>query len=88
MPLDMKWQQLLLPTALLFFCLWTALLARFKGYSATCWLLGGGVVGVAVLCLLPAPGPAEPEKRTKGNRLGLFLSAASLSAACLWWVAR
>ena len=57
-----------------FFCLWTALLARLKGYSATCWFLGGGVLGVLLLCRLPLAGPGERAQKARGNRLGLILS--------------
>ena len=43
--LNMKSLQILSLAALVFFCLWTALLARLKGCSATCWFLGGGILG-------------------------------------------
>ena len=69
--------------ALFFFCLWSALLARFKGYSAGCWLLSGGLLGVIVLFRLPLAGPLEQRTQLRGNRLGLGLSLASLLAACL-----
>ena len=64
---------------LVFFCLWTASLARLKGYSAACWFLAGGAVGVVVLCFLPAVSFGQPQKRIRGNRLGLLMSAVSLS---------
>ncbi len=78
--------QILPAAALLFFCLWTALLARFKGYSATCWFLGGGLVGVAVLCRLKAAGPDDRARKTRVNRLGLLMSG--LSIAGIWFALR
>ena len=69
--------------ALFFLCLWAAMFARFKGYSAACWFLGGGMIGVLVLCFLPTAGPAEREKRDRGNRLGLLFSGLSILAATL-----
>ncbi len=81
----MKWLNIFLPTLTLFFCLWSALLARLKGYSAMCWLLGGGLVGVALLCWLPMAGPGQLENGRRGNRLGLFLSTLSILVLFLWW---
>jgi len=75
---------MLLPALSLFFCLWSALLARLKGYSATCWLLGGGILGVDLLCCLPSAGSAERENGKRGNRLGLFLSGLSMLGVALW----
>ena len=69
--------------AALLFCLWTSLLARLKGYSALCWLLAGGPVGVLVLCLLPLVSPVERKPRHRANRWGLILSTLSLVTA--WW---
>jgi hypothetical protein len=67
----------------LFFCTWAALLARLKGYSALCWFLAGGPVGVLLLSRLRSVNPREWKERRKANRLGLVLSGASLLAACL-----
>ncbi len=82
----MKPLVIILPAVLLFFCLWTAFLARFKGYSAACWFLGGGALGVAVLCLLPPASPLDRARRRRGNLLGLLWSG--LSVLVLGWVAR
>ena len=76
--------QTILLAASLFLCLWTATLARLKGYSAVCWLLGGGVIGVLVLCQLPPADHREPKRQWRGNRLGLLMSSASL--AIVWLV--
>jgi hypothetical protein len=70
--------------AMLFFCVWAAILARLKGYRARCWLLAGPA-GVLVLCCLPLVGACEPRRQAAGNRLGLFLSLIFLAAA---WLAR
>lgn len=67
-----------LPVALLFFCLWTALLARLKGYSALCWLFAAGPIGVVLLCKLTRVNLGERQKKSWANRLGLSLSATSL----------
>jgi hypothetical protein len=75
--------QIVLGGGLFFFWLWTALLARFKGYSAVCWLFGGGIVGLVFLSRLPLAGPADPRKRSKGNLLGLALSCISVITAFL-----
>jgi hypothetical protein len=58
----------------MFLCLWTGLMARLKGYSAVCWLFGGGVVGLVLLCRLPVAGPGDWARKARGNRLGLVLS--------------
>jgi hypothetical protein len=72
--------QIIFWSTAIFFCLWAGLLARLKGYSATCWLLGGGPVGVIVLCRLPSVSGLEPTKRRSGNRLGLVFSGLSVLA--------
>jgi hypothetical protein len=69
--------------ALVLFCLWSAILARLKGYSAVCWLFAGGMVGVALLCRLPPARSQRAAKRRRANRLGLLLSGASLLLAGL-----
>ena len=74
--------------ALFFFCLWSALLARFKGYSAACWLLGGGALGILILFCLPPANPYEAAKQRRGNRLGLTLSIASLAFLPAAWLAQ
>ena len=75
--------QIILLAALFFLCLWAAVFARFKGYSAACWFLGGGIIGVLVLSFLPLAGPGNGEKRARGNRLGLLFSALSILGAAL-----
>jgi hypothetical protein len=75
--------QITLAAALFFLCLWTSIFARFKGYSAACWFLGGGIIGVLVLCFIPTVGRVEGQKRIQGNRLGLLLSGLSILAAFL-----
>ena len=79
----METLRILMWPALFFFCLWSALLARFKGYSAACWLLGGGALGVVILFCLPLASPYESAKQRRGNRLGLALSVAFLLAGWL-----
>ena len=61
------------------------MLARLKGYSAFCWLMGGGLAGIVVLCRLPLATHQERRKRRRGNFLGLLLSGASL---VILWLAR
>ena len=73
--------QIALSVVTLFLCLWTVLLARFKGYSALCWFFAGGIVGVLILWRLPAF--PEPQFRVRANALGTALSALSLLAAML-----
>lgn len=73
--------QITLLAVLVFFCLWTALFARLKGYSAACWFLSGGFVGVIVLCLLPTATPVQSERKRNANLLGLILSAISVFVA-------
>ncbi len=77
--------QLVFVAAPLFLCFWTAVLARFKGYSATCWFLGGGVVGVVILSLLPSVTPDEAPTKLRGNRIGILVSTITLSALWLAW---
>ena len=76
-------------TTIVFFCLWTALLARLKGYSAACWLLGGGIAGVVILCILPPVPVVQQEQRIKGNLLGLAVSGTVsvllLIVGCLYF---
>ena len=80
----MKPLQIAAVAALVFFCLWTALLARLKGYSATCWLLAGGIVGVVALCLLPqVAANLGGSKKRKGDLLGLILTVVTVLAAGL-----
>jgi hypothetical protein len=75
--------RLVISAAMLFFCLWSALLARLKGYSALCWVLAGGPVGVVLLWRLPLAGPCELKRQRKCNRLGLLISTACLLAVCI-----
>jgi hypothetical protein len=75
--------QLLIGSIAAFFCLWTALLARLKGYSAICWLMGGGAIGVLILCFLPQASRHDWRKKTLGNLLGLILSILSLGTVFL-----
>jgi hypothetical protein len=75
--------RILLWAPLVFFCLWSALLARLKGYSAICWLLSGGAVGVLVLCLLPSTGPGQLVQKRRCNLLGLAISALSILSGWL-----
>jgi hypothetical protein len=70
--------RILLWALLVFFCLWSALLARLKGYSAICWLLSGGAIGVLLLCLLPFASPSRLAQRRRYNLLGLAISALSI----------
>jgi hypothetical protein len=62
----------------IFLSAWTGFLARLKGYSAVCWLLAGGIIGVIVLTGLPFITPFEERKRRRGNLLGLLLSGLTL----------
>lgn len=79
----MEFGQVLLWAVLGFFCLWSALLARLKGYSAICWLLGGGVIGVVLLCQLSPASVGRRQDKIRGNLLGLSISVLTIFAG--WW---
>jgi hypothetical protein len=67
--------------AALFLCLWTGLLARFKGYSALCWFVAGGPIGIVFLLSLPAN--PNKQSRIRANSLGLLISLFSLTGILL-----
>ena len=79
--------QLIWFAPLLFFCLWTALLARLKGYSAACWFFGGGVIGVVILCALPSVMPTDRDRKRNGSFFGLVVSGVSITVAGLFFKA-
>jgi hypothetical protein len=66
----------------LFFSVWTALLARLKGYSALRWHFAAGPVGVLVLLRLRPASQLEDAQRKKNDRIGLALSTFTVLAAC------
>jgi len=52
----MSTSEIIAPAGLIFVCLWNALLARFKGYRAACWLFAGGLIGVLAPSYPPLAG--------------------------------
>ena len=74
----MDWPHIVFWGAVVLFCLWSALLARLKGYSAICWMFAGGIVGVVLLCRLPPARSEHFSKRRRFNLLGLLISAVTL----------
>jgi accessory gene regulator protein AgrB len=65
----------------LVFGLITAYFAQRKGYNPLCWILSGGLVGLAVVAFLPNIKQMESDEETKkaklkkGNTIGIVMSA-------------
>jgi accessory gene regulator protein AgrB len=65
----------------LLFGLITAYFAQRKGYNPLCWILSGGLIGLAVVAFLPNVNQMASDEETqkaklkKGNTIGIVMSA-------------
>ena len=66
------------------FGLITVFFAQRKGYNPLCWILSGGLIGLAVVAFLPnakkmtADEKTKKTKRMQGNIIGSVLSATTI----------
>jgi hypothetical protein len=61
---------------MLVFCALTGGLAARKKYSFFAWFMAAGVIGLMVLAFLPKA--ETPQQRTRGNIIGLAITALCL----------